>query len=187
MEGRIRLLTAILPSYAHPYQALCLTRCSADIPFQRFRLPSAKAKYLTRTTELPRKKKGGDCQGWASCLAWSLPLRRILRMLGLDSIPTSPQNSRVLLRHYPSLDPRVPSLAVHKIAFFYDPKHAANMYGNDTCTQECSVGLDQPATVAPSPIDAAYHHAACLQSWAKRGNECADHAAALGALGFVSN
>ena len=46
MEGRIRLLTAITPSYAHAYQTLCLTRRPYDIPCQRFRLPSAKAKHL---------------------------------------------------------------------------------------------------------------------------------------------
>ena len=32
------------------------------------------------------------------------------------------------------------------------------MYGNDTDTPECSVELDQSATVAPSPIEAGYHH-----------------------------
>ena len=39
-------LEARLPSYVHAYQALCITRRSADIPFQRFRVPSANAKYL---------------------------------------------------------------------------------------------------------------------------------------------
>ena len=46
IEGRIRFLTAITPSYAHAHQAFCLTGRSADIPFQRCRLSSAKAKYL---------------------------------------------------------------------------------------------------------------------------------------------
>ena len=34
MEGWIRLLTAITPSYANAYQALCLTGRSVDTPFQ---------------------------------------------------------------------------------------------------------------------------------------------------------
>ena len=66
MERRIRLLTAITSSYAHAYQALCLTRCPSDISCQRFRLPCAKAKYPdlpnNRTTT---RKKGDDFEGWA--------------------------------------------------------------------------------------------------------------------------
>ena len=42
-------------------------------------------------------------------------------------------------------------------------------YGNGTDTRECSVGLHQPHAAAPSPIEAANHHATCLQSWVKRG------------------
>ena len=57
MEGRIRFLTAITPSYAHAYQALCLTGRSADVPFQRFRLPSVKAKYLNLPNNRTTTKK----------------------------------------------------------------------------------------------------------------------------------
>ena len=57
MEGRIRLLTAITPSYAHTYKTLCLTRRPYDIPCQRIRLPSAKAKYLDLPDNPPRRKR----------------------------------------------------------------------------------------------------------------------------------
>ena len=66
MEGRIRLLTAIAPSYAHAYQALCPTGRWADTPFHRFRLPSAKAKYLNLpNNRTSTQKKGDDFKGWA--------------------------------------------------------------------------------------------------------------------------
>ena len=45
------------------------------------------------------------------------------------------------------------------------------LYGKDADSHECSVGLEQSATVVRSPIEGAYHHASCLQSWAKRGGE----------------
>ena len=63
MEGTIRLLTATTPTHAHAHQSLCLGERPFDIPHQRFRLPSVKAKYLnlrnTRTT------RGDDFEGWA--------------------------------------------------------------------------------------------------------------------------
>ena len=66
MEGRIRVVTAITPSYAQAYQVLCLTTRPTDIPYQRFRMPSAKAKYPNlpniRTTT---RKKGDDFKGCA--------------------------------------------------------------------------------------------------------------------------
>ena len=49
MEGRIRLLTAITPRYAHAYQSFCRVGRPFDFPHQRFRLPSVKAKYPSPT------------------------------------------------------------------------------------------------------------------------------------------
>ena len=45
MKGRIRLMTAITPAYAHAHQATCLTRHMLAIPRQNFRLPKLKARY----------------------------------------------------------------------------------------------------------------------------------------------
>ena len=61
MEGRIRLLTAITPTYAHAHQSLCLAGRTLDFPHQRFRLPSAKTKYPNlpniRTTTRGKRKR----------------------------------------------------------------------------------------------------------------------------------
>ena len=60
MEGRIRLLTAITPSYAHTYQSLCVTGRSADTPFHRFRSTSAKATYLNLPNNRTSTQEKGD-------------------------------------------------------------------------------------------------------------------------------
>ena len=57
-------------------------------------------------------------------------------------------------------------------ACFFDDSHMLRTFvWKDADSHECSVGLEQSATVAPSPIEGAYHHASCLLSWAKRGGE----------------
>ena len=45
MKGRIPFMTAVTPAHAHAYQATCLTRHIPAVQNQRFRLPSAKARY----------------------------------------------------------------------------------------------------------------------------------------------
>ena len=66
MEGRIRLMSAITPTYAHAYQSLCLAGRVFVVGHQRFRLPAAKAIYPnlhnSRTTT---REKGNDFQGLA--------------------------------------------------------------------------------------------------------------------------
>ena len=64
MEGRIRLVTAVTPTYAHAYQSLCQT--GRAVHHQKFRLPASKARNpnlpSSRTTTL---EKGNDFQEWA--------------------------------------------------------------------------------------------------------------------------
>ena len=74
-----------------------------------------------------------------SCQHQLLPLRRILRLLEPESIPTTPQNSQVYWKHNPSVGLRDPLLAAHKLVFFFNSIHAANMYGNETDMHESSV------------------------------------------------
>ena len=56
MKRRIRFVTAVTPAYPHACQVTCLTRHIPAVQNQRFRLPSAKARYLhlpdVRTTGL---------------------------------------------------------------------------------------------------------------------------------------
>ena len=63
------------------------------------------------------------------------------------------------------LAPAGPVSRCSQACFFYDSKH---VWEHGTDTHERSIGLDQSATVGPTPVEAAYHHAAYLQSWAKR-------------------
>ena len=104
---------------------------------------------------------------YISCLARSLPLRRISPMYELDSIPRTLQNSRVSLR---LLGPIGPVARDSQAWIFHDSKHAANMcLGMIQSRTNVSFGLDQSMTPAPSPIEAAYDHTASLQSWAQCG------------------
>ena len=65
-EGRIRLRTAITPTYAHAYQSICLAVRTLVVLYQKFRLPAAKARNPnlpnSRTTT---RETGNDFQGWA--------------------------------------------------------------------------------------------------------------------------
>ena len=96
------------------------------------------------------------------CLVWSLPLKHISRMQGPDSIPTTLLNSRVSLRRFLSLGPMALLPAICKHLFGYDP-----------LARECL-----PVRITMQRI---YSHAQNL------GNVCADHAAALGVYGLISN
>ena len=62
MEGRIRLVAAFTPTYAHAYQSLCLAGRLFVVHHQKFRLLAVKHKYPNLTPEQQREKKG---QGWA--------------------------------------------------------------------------------------------------------------------------
>ena len=66
MEGRIRLMTVITPTYAYAYQSLCPVGRLFVVPHQNFRLPACKARYPnlpnSRTTT---REKGNDLQEWA--------------------------------------------------------------------------------------------------------------------------
>ena len=65
MKGRLRLMTAITPAYAHAYQATCQSRHLPVIPRLNFRLPKPKARY----PHLPNagsatRERGSDFRGW---------------------------------------------------------------------------------------------------------------------------
>ena len=66
MEGRIRLLTAITPTYAHAYQSICLAGARLTSLIKIFACRLSKAKYPSlpdiRTTT---REKGNDLKGWA--------------------------------------------------------------------------------------------------------------------------
>ena len=64
MEGRIRFMTAITPAYAHAYQVTCLTRLIPAVQTQRFRLPSAKARYPHLTNiRATTRERGNNFSG----------------------------------------------------------------------------------------------------------------------------
>ena len=67
MEGRIRLLTAIPPTYAHGYQSLCLDARSTFLVKGFACRLSEPDDRVSRTLEPQRVKKATMFKGWAAC------------------------------------------------------------------------------------------------------------------------
>ena len=66
MKGRISFMTAITLAFARADQVTCLTRHMPAVPSQKFRLPSAKAKYPQHPNgRTATRDRGYDFQGWA--------------------------------------------------------------------------------------------------------------------------
>ena len=66
MKGRVRLMTAITPAYAHAYQATCLAQHFPGVPHHTFWLPKPKSRY----PHLPNDRsitseRGNAYHGWA--------------------------------------------------------------------------------------------------------------------------
>ena len=57
MEGRTRFMTAITPTYAHAYQAICLAGRHLVVPHQKFRVPAANARYPHLPNSRPLRAK----------------------------------------------------------------------------------------------------------------------------------
>ena len=66
MKGRVRLMTAITPAYAHAYQATRLAQHFPGVPHHTFRLPKPKSRYpyLPNDRSITRER-GNDYHGWA--------------------------------------------------------------------------------------------------------------------------
>ena len=64
MKGRIRLMTALTPAYAHAYQATCLVQHLPGVPHHIFRLPKPKSRYpyLPSDRSITRER-GNDYRG----------------------------------------------------------------------------------------------------------------------------
>ena len=65
MKGRVRLMTAITPAYAHAYQATCLAQHFPGVPKHTFRQPKPKSRcpYLPNNRSITRER-GNDYRGW---------------------------------------------------------------------------------------------------------------------------
>ena len=66
LRGRVRLMTAITPAYAHTYQTTCLAMHFPGVPRHIFRLPEPKSRYpfLPNDRSITREV-GNDYHGWA--------------------------------------------------------------------------------------------------------------------------
>ena len=217
MKGRFLFMTAITPAYAHAYQATCLTRHMPSIPHQNFRLPKPKARYphlsSLRTTT---RERGNDFRGWAiytdggtrvvngeTFAGWSIIARshhgRIDIMFGpvitteahlafsgarTHSNNTAEMSSMIEALSF--LGPRGPSACDVESCIImtlntllvcawarFRPQHMSNwrLHVSGQCYAP-NTGYGLPRNT-------------CTDT--NLGNECADHAAALGSLGLISS
>ena len=64
MKGRVRLMTAITPAYAHAYQTTCLAQHFPGVPHHTFRLPKSKSRYPNLPNDRSMKsERGNDYHG----------------------------------------------------------------------------------------------------------------------------
>ena len=74
------------------------------------------------------------------------------------------------------------------ILFIYcDSEHAAGVFRHDSGPYTCSTGICISAVDAMRPTQVTAYHATRVRTPWNLGNECADHAAALGSLGLITS
>ena len=198
-------MTAITPAYAHAYRLICLTRKIPGVPSQKFCLPATKVRYphhySVRTTT---RERGNDFQVWAIYTDGSTRLADGGTFAGWGRIDVMFGPAITTDAHLAFAGARVHSnntaemLAMVETLFFlgpfglvvrdahscvfYDSKHAAGVcLGTLHARTHVHQLLLKVQHRLRFTMQHVYGHAENL------GNECADHAAALGAFGLVSN
>ena len=213
MKRRIRFLTAITPAHAHEYPLISLMGHIPVVQSQKFRLPAANARYLhLPNIRTATRERGNDFQGWAiytdgrtrladgeTIAGWGAVARshhgRIFVMFG-PVVTTEAHlafaGARVHSNNSAEMSAIVeaPHGPVDRDAcscVFYDSKHAAGVCLGTTHARthvqlghSCQQLLLKVQRSLRFTMQYVYNHAENL------GNECADHAAALGAFGLVS-
>ena len=182
-------MTAFTPTYAHARICLSAWRGALFVaPHQKFRLPTAKARYpllMERFAPLMVKPQQVGALSLArpmenykyiSCLARLSQPKHISRMQEPESTPTTPPSFRALSRRCLFKGSMVRLSVIHIRVFSMFPSTLlafAWALSNHARTSP----LDSPASVFC--YESNNSHAQNL------GNECAEHAAALVTLGLV--
>ena len=202
--GRTHFMTAITPANAHAFQVTCLTRHMHAVPSQKFRLPSAKAKYPHLANgRTATRERGNDFQGWAiytdggtrfadgeTLAGWGafITTEAHLAFAGARVHSNKTAEMSAMIEALSSLGPLGPVARDANSCFFYDSKHAAGVClgtiqarSHVQLALTCQQSLLKVEHKLRFTMQRVYGHAWNL------GDECADLAAALGALGLVSN
>ena len=215
-KGRIRLMTAIAAAFAHMYQAICLTRHLPANLCRHFRLlkPRSRCSNIRSTTREmgsdfrgwafetdggARSVDGETFAGWgviARSIRGSIDVlfRLVVSHLAHPAFSGARASSNItaemtaMIEALYRLGPRGSVARQEEACIFYDSKHAAG---------KC-LGTIQARTQVQLAL-ACQRRTLCVQHRLRLtmqhvyghggnfGNECADHAAALGSLGFISS
>ena len=137
MEGRVSVMTAITPIYAHAYQSIYLTGRHVGTPHQQFRSPAVRVKY----PHLPNSRTTTRQKGMISRIGLSIPMEELACLM------VKPWLAGVLL-------------LVHLMEEWCLPGHKSSSH-------EHSTWAPLSTFVAASPTHATFYHATRLQSCAK--------------------
>ena len=214
MKVKIRFETATSPACADAYQATCLARHTRAVPHQNFRLPKPETRYpyLPNARSITRER-GKEYRGWAiytdggtrvvdgetlaGCGVISRsPHGRIYVMFGpvvsteahlaFSGARTHSNNTAettAMIEALSFLGPRGPVTPDEQSSFFFNSMHAAGLcVGSYACATATRMSkVHDFRSTQTSGHHATHGHSGNL------GNEFADHAAALGTVGFTSN
>ena len=203
MEGRIRFLMAVTPSYAHAYQNLCLTRRPYAISLPKIPLAFSQGQ-IPELSKHPNHhavftdggtlvSDGETTAGWGA-VARS-PDGRLCVMFGPVITTEAPRlhtNNTAepsgIIEALSFLGPAGPVARGSQARFFYDSKHAAHVcMGTMQTRTDVPLALTSQQVLLPAhlrlriAIEHVYSHGQNVST------ACADHAAVLGAYGLISN
>ena len=216
MKGRIRFMTAITPADAHAYQATCLSRRVPAI-LEKIRLLKPKARYPfpmlvpKHVKEAMISEDGPFIQTRVRVVdgeifaGWGVIARshhgRIDIMFGpvvtteahlaFSGARPHSYNTSEMTAIIEALSFRGSHGPVARdeelCIFLWFETRCWSLSGHDPSPYTCAAGARMSTIHDQCPTQAAAHHATRVRSKWNVGNECADHAAALGTIGLTSS
>ena len=202
MKGKIRCMTAITPAYVHAYQATCLTQHLPGVPHQNFRLPKPKARYpYLPNAHSKTRERGNDYRGWAiytdggtrvvdgeTLAGWSVisrsPHGRIDVVVGpAHHRRTSCRSAEMtaMIEALSFLGPHGPVAWDEQSCMYYGSLHAAGLcLGTIQARTHVQLALSYQRSMFLAQRKLRLTMLHVYGHNANLGNECADHAAALG-------
>ena len=175
-------MTAITPTYAHAYQSRCLTGRRFVVSHLKFRLSGTKGRYPNLPNSNRNKRKSNDLQGWAIYTDGKTHISEGETSAGWCAVARSPHSmfGPVITTeaHLAYAGARIHSNITAELSSITE---AHSFLGPHCPVTRDNKLLLQIQLMLRFTMQHIYSHAQNLR------NEFADHAAALGTFGQVSN
>ena len=179
LRGRVRFMTAIIPAYAHAYQTICLAMHFPSVPRHTFRLPKNTSEYpfLPNERSITRVMFGRVVTTEAH-----------LAFTGSRTHSNNTAEMTTKIEALSFLGPHGPVARDEQSCIYYDSEHAAGVcLGTIQARTHVQLALacQQSVIRAQHRLQLTMQHV--FGHGGNLGNECADHAAALGTFGLISS